>query len=201
MWCHSGDGAESLLEAHSCGAVKLSCRVMLLGPPLSGKSSQCQALATRLGLPHIQVGALLQARAAAGDEALQTILQASVPACMSTFWLCGQLGTSACMLILFACLVPIGLESIHCTNEFCKHWQQKEMRRLTHIPKVQCRARPMSAALSPHQHTDCQAECVCTAKVTHRGNSHTTRAVQGKLHTNRLCMWSRILVCIGMCPA
>ena len=29
----------------------------------------------RLGLPHIQVGALLQAKSAAGDEALQSILQ------------------------------------------------------------------------------------------------------------------------------
>lgn len=81
---------------------------MLLGPPLSGKSSQCQALATRLGLPHIQVGALLQARAAAGDEALQTILQASIFTCMVNQTLAvTQLETSSCTLMLS-----------------CKLWQQ-----------------------------------------------------------------------------
>lgn len=48
---------------------------MVLGPPLSGKSGQCQLMSHRLGLPHIQVGALLQAKSAAGDEALQSILQ------------------------------------------------------------------------------------------------------------------------------
>ena len=53
----------------------VGCRVMVLGPPLSGKSSQCQLMSHRLGLPHIQVGALLQAKSAAGDEALQSILQ------------------------------------------------------------------------------------------------------------------------------
>ena len=47
----------------------------MLGPPLSGKTSQCQALSGSLGLPLIQVGPLLQARAAAGDDLLQEILQ------------------------------------------------------------------------------------------------------------------------------
>lgn len=47
----------------------------MLGPPLSGKTSHCQALSGSLGLPLIQVGPLLQARAAAGDALLQEILQ------------------------------------------------------------------------------------------------------------------------------
>ena len=51
-----------------------ACRVIVLGPPLSGKTSHCQALSGSLGLPLIQVGPLLQARAAAGD-ALHKILQ------------------------------------------------------------------------------------------------------------------------------
>ena len=52
-----------------------ACRVMVLGPPLSGKTSHCQALSGSLGLPLIQVGPLLQAKAAAGDALLQEILQ------------------------------------------------------------------------------------------------------------------------------
>ena len=51
-----------------------ACRVMVLGPPLSGKTSHCQALSGSLGLPLIQVGPLLQARAAAVD-ALHKVLQ------------------------------------------------------------------------------------------------------------------------------
>lgn len=47
----------------------------MLGPPLSGKTSHCQALSGSLGLPLIQVGPLLQARAAAGDALLQEILR------------------------------------------------------------------------------------------------------------------------------
>lgn len=52
-----------------------ACRVTVLGPPLSGKTSHCQALSGSLGLPLIQVGPLLQARAAAGDALLQEVLQ------------------------------------------------------------------------------------------------------------------------------
>ena len=50
-------------------------RVIVLGPPLSGKTSHCQALSGSLGLPLVQAGPLLQARAAAGDALLQEILQ------------------------------------------------------------------------------------------------------------------------------
>ena len=46
----------------------------MLGPPLSGKTSHCQALSASLGMPHISVGPLLQARAAAGDALLQDCL-------------------------------------------------------------------------------------------------------------------------------
>lgn len=53
----------------------IACRVTVLGPPLSGKTSHCQALSASLGLPLIQVGPLLQARAAAGDALLQQVLQ------------------------------------------------------------------------------------------------------------------------------
>ena len=55
--------------------VHVICRVMMLGPPLSGKTSHCQALSGSLGLPLVQVGPLLQARASAGDTLLQEALQ------------------------------------------------------------------------------------------------------------------------------
>lgn len=51
------------------------CRVMMMGPPLSGKTSHSQALSASLGLPLIQVGPLLHAQAAAGDGPLQAALQ------------------------------------------------------------------------------------------------------------------------------
>ncbi|KAL0028975.1 hypothetical protein WJX77_009213 [Trebouxia sp. C0004] len=50
-------------------------RVMVIGPPLSGKTSHCQALSASLGLPLIQMGPLLQAQAAAGDAPLQEVLR------------------------------------------------------------------------------------------------------------------------------
>ncbi len=48
---------------------------MVMGPPLSGKTSHCQALSASLGLPLIQMGPLLQAQAAAGDAPLQEALR------------------------------------------------------------------------------------------------------------------------------
>ena len=47
---------------------------MVMGPPLSGKTSHCQALSASLGLPLIQMGPLLQAQVAAGDASLQEAL-------------------------------------------------------------------------------------------------------------------------------
>ena len=55
--------------------VVLTHRVIVLGPPLSGKTSHCQALSGSLGLPLVQAGPLLQAKAAAGDALLHEILQ------------------------------------------------------------------------------------------------------------------------------
>ncbi len=41
-------------------------RVVLLGPPGSGKGTQAEAIARRLGVPHLSTGAILRAAAAAG---------------------------------------------------------------------------------------------------------------------------------------
>ena len=41
-------------------------RILLLGPPASGKGTQAAALSARFGVPHVSTGALLRAESAAG---------------------------------------------------------------------------------------------------------------------------------------
>lgn len=49
-------------------------RIVLSGPPSVGKSTQGQALATWLGVPHISSGGLIRKRAAAGDPVAARLL-------------------------------------------------------------------------------------------------------------------------------
>lgn len=73
--------------------------MIVLGSPLSGKTSHCQALSASLSLPLIQVGPLLQARAAAGDALLQEALRGDglVPDSMYLEAVCQRLQQQDCV--------------------------------------------------------------------------------------------------------
>lgn len=55
------------------GTTRPSSRVVLISPPGGGKSRQGRALAAALGVPHLSLGNLLRAEAAAGTELGQRV--------------------------------------------------------------------------------------------------------------------------------